>query len=88
MMIPEEDSAGQRQAIAVYARRAESHDDIAIFRVSACEDSRNIDGADSGGDEIEGISFTHAADHFSDLSDLPAWNGDIGQLRTFVKAPN
>ena len=88
MMIREEDPAGQRQAIAMYARRAKSHDDVALLRVSACEDSRKIDGANSGADEIEGTSFTHAADHLSDLSDLPAWNGDIAQLRAFVKAPN
>src|SRR5881628_2124612 len=84
----EEDPARQRQAIAVHARGAQSHNDVAIPGVPAGEDSRKINGANGGAHEIERVAFAYAVDHFPDLSDFSTRNGYLGELRALVQSLN
>ena len=80
----EEDPACQRETVAVHACRAESHNDVAVPCVSAGKDSRKVHSSDGSADEIKRVAFAHAMDHFPDLSDFAARNGDVCEFRALI----
>src|SRR5215467_770052 len=88
----EEDLSRKTQPIAVNAGRAKTDDNVSLMRPLAHKNFIDTDNSRTRTDEVKGIVFTHTANHFADLRNFSARNGNSRNrgavIKTFDQRPH
>ena len=84
-LLVQQDTARQRQTIAVDAGAGQSDQHIIGANILTYQDAVQRYSAHARRRQIEAIAVAHSLDHLGDLRQLPAGNGDVRLLRPLVQ---